>query len=140
MRALGSTLSFLVVLAALAGRAQAHVPLFAPRVSLSLAFDWNKLARQALLHPEPAPATVVARPREPARLAMTGPVTAAPAPVQRSVDRAQLYMRVVFVPTYISPEQMRRTRMFTAAYMTPYTPYLGCYGVMLTVQSDALLR
>jgi hypothetical protein len=141
MRALASSLSFLVVIAALAGRARAHVPLFAPRVSLSLAFDWNKMARQALLHPERAPATVVARRHQPPRLAMTsGPVTAAPPPLQRSVGRAELYMRVVLVPTYISPEEMRRTRMFTAAYVTPYTPYLGCYGAMLTVQSDALLR
>jgi hypothetical protein len=141
MRALGSTLAFLVAAAAVAGSAQAHLPLFTPRVALSLAIDWNKMALQALQHPAPPAETTVARHHQAPRLGVAGPVVAAPPPIDRAaVSKVELYTRVVVTPSYTAPTAVQETRLFRAAYMMPYAPYLGCYGVMLTVQSDALLR
>lgn len=140
MRSLGSTLIFLIALAAVAGRAEAHVPLFAPRVSLSLALDWNKMARTALSRPA-APATVVARKHDTPKLAVTGATVATTADVSRAtIARVEAYARLVVTPSYTAPEPVQRERLFRAAFVMPYAPYLGCYGALLTVQSDLLLR
>lgn len=142
MRALGSTLSFLIVAMAIGRPAQAHVPLFTPRVSLSLAVDWNKLALQALHHPAPAPATVVAHWHQPPRLEVAnGPAVAAAQPMDvAAVSKVELYTRAVIAPSYQAPPALQQRRLLRSAYLFPFTPYIGCYGMMLTVQSDALLR
>src|SRR2546430_14247411 len=59
MRALSGTVVFLLASLGFSGLASAHVPLWAPRVSLSLALDWNKLAVAAISRPKrPAPPRV----------------------------------------------------------------------------------
>ncbi len=139
MRALHATLAFLVATAGLMARADAHVPLWAPRVSLSLALDWNKLAREAISRPRAVPVSPVSRRRVP-HLPVTG--AAAPTLPPRDVQayaRTQEWMRVVLMPHYVQPEPERR-QMFRALYVTPFTPYLGAYGLMLTVENNALLR
>jgi len=30
--------------------------------------------------------------------------------------------------------------MFRQLYVTPYSPYIGAYGLVLTVETDAVLR
>ena len=140
MRAVASTLAFLIAVTALAERAEAHVPLFAPRVSLSLALDWNKMAREALSRPV-SPATVVARKHDAPKLAVTGAAVAATPDVARAtVGKIEAYTRLVVTPSYTASAEVQRGRLFRAAFVMPYAPYLGCYGALLTVQTDALLR
>jgi hypothetical protein len=119
--------------------AQAHVPLWAPRVSLSLALDWNSIARQAARQPKPKP-LATKKPRHVIpKLTVTG---AAPALVQRDVavyGRVEGWVRNVAIPHYVEPDVDRR-QMFRQLYLTPYTPYMGAYGLNLTVETDAVLR
>ena len=48
-------------------------------------------------------------------------------------------MRVVLMPSYVQIDPERR-QMFRQFYVMPYTPYLGAYGAVLTVETNALLR
>jgi hypothetical protein len=120
------------------GRADAHVPLWAPRVSLSLALDWNKLAVTAIRRPRPDMPKRVRRHTIP-KLTVTA---AAPARAQLDVaayGRVEGWMRNVLIPHYAAPDVEHR-RMFRQFYLAPYTPYLGAYGANLTVETDGLLR
>ncbi len=138
MRPLCATAAFLLVTVAYATTAQAHVPLWAPRVSLSLALDWNKVALEALSQPKPKPVARVARHQVP-RLTVTG---AAPAPAQLGLaayNRVEGTARQLLMPHYVEPDAERR-EMFRQVYVMPYTPYLGAYGLVLTVETNALLR
>jgi hypothetical protein len=138
MRAAFIIAAFLLATLAATSAARAHVPLWAPRVSLSLALDWNKLARDAVTRPKPKPVKKVARHLIP-RLTVTA---AAPAPNQLDVyayGRAETFARSVLTPSYVEPNPDHR-QMFRQVYLFPYTPYLGAYGLILTVETNALLR
>jgi hypothetical protein len=138
MRALSGTLAFLLTTLVFSGLASAHVPLWAPRVSLSLALDWNRLAVEAISRPKgPLPPRVGRH--APPKLTVTG---AAPVLVQRDVaayGRAETWMRVVVTPHYAEPDLDHR-QMFRVFYFSPFTPYLGAWGAILTVETNALLR
>ena len=138
MRALIGIVAFLLATLGSSGPASAHVPLWAPRVSLSLALDWNKLAVEAISRPKPRPAARTAR-----RATPTMPVTgAAPVLAQRDVaayGRVETWMRVVVTPHYAEPDLNHR-QMFRVFYFSPFTPYLGAWGAILTVETNALLR
>ncbi len=138
MRALPSIAAFLLAILGFADRAAAHVPLWAPRVSLSLALDWNKVAVAALRAPKPKPAPRVHRHTVP-KLTVTAE---APRAAQLSVaayGRVEGFMRNVLIPHYANPDVEHR-HMFRQLYLAPYTPYLGAYGVNFAVETDALLR
>ncbi|MCU1281489.1 MAG: hypothetical protein JWM53_5035 [bacterium] len=138
MRALIGTAAFLMTCLGLSRPASAHVPLWAPRVSLSLALDWNKLAVAAISRPKARPAARVGRHVVP-KLAVTA---AAPAPAQLDVaaySRVETAMREVVTPHYVEPDVDHR-QMFRVLYFSPYTPYLGAWGAILTVETNALLR
>lgn len=138
MRALHTTLAFLLATLALTSRADAHVPLWAPRVSLSLALDWNKVAQAAVLQPKPKPVPRVARHQVP-KLTVTA---VAPAAAQLDVAayaRAEEMARLLLVPHYVAPE-VDRHQNFRQLYVTPFAPYLGAYGLALTVETNAILR
>lgn len=138
MRALSAIAAFLLASLVFTGRADAHVPLWAPRVSLSLALDWNKLAVEAIHSPKPKPAARVHRHTVP-KLTVTA---AAPAAAHHDVaayGRVEGVMRDVLIPHYAEPDLNHR-QMFRVFYLAPYTPYLGAYGVNLTIETDALLR
>ena len=139
MRAQSSTVVFLLASLGLSGPATAHVPLWAPRVSLSLALDWNKLAVAAVARPKrPAPPRV-GRHVVPKLTVTSG---AAPVLVQRDVaaySRCETWMRTVVTPHYAEPDVDHR-QMFRVFYFSPYTPYLGAWGAILTVETNALLR
>ena len=142
MRAPYATLAFLLATLGIPATARAHVPLFAPRVSLSLALDWNNLAVRALhAPPRPTAPSTVHRHVVP-RLAVTD---GAPPPARaldfEAVNRVEGWARTVMAPRYYSASPRQSSRMhFRAIYLNPYTPYLGCYGLTLTVETDALLR
>ncbi|HEX8954122.1 MAG TPA: hypothetical protein VF997_17660 [Polyangia bacterium] len=122
----------------LTGRSGAHVPLWAPRVSLSLALDWNKLAVEAIHRPKTPPPPRVHRHTIP-KLTVTA---AAPAPAQHDVaayGRVEGAMRDVLIPHYVQPDVDHR-QQFRQFYLAPFTPYLGAYGAMLTIETNALLR
>src|SRR4051794_1300169 len=126
MRALFTTAAFLLATLASTPRASAHVPLWAPRVSLSLALDWNKLTRDAITRPAPKPVSRVARHTVP-KLTVTA---AAPAPAQHDVaayQRAEQTARLVLIPHYVQPDPDRR-QMFRQFYIVPNAPYLGAIG------------
>lgn len=138
MRALIGTAAFLLACLGFTGPADAHVPLWAPRVSLSLALDWNKLAVEAIKRPKPGPAARAPRHVVP-KLTVTA---AAPAPAHLDVaayGRVETAMREVVIPHYINPQEGQR-QLFRVVYATPYTPYLGCWGIMVTVEQNVLLR
>lgn len=138
MRALPAIAAFLLATLVLTGRAEAHVPLCAPRVSLALALDWNKLAVDAIYAPKPKPAPRAHRHTIP-KLTVTA---AAPRAAQLDVaayGRVEGAVRDVLIPHYVQPDVDHRQR-FRQLYLAPYTPYLGAYGFVLTVETDALLR
>jgi hypothetical protein len=140
MRASFLTVAFVLATAGLSGRAEAHVPLWAPRVSLSLALDWNKLAVEAIHREKTKP---IAPPRVHRHTIPKLTVTAA-APARAQLDvaaygRLEGFMRNVLIPHYVEPNVDRRQK-FRELYLAPYTPYLGAYGVNLTVETDELLR
>lgn len=145
MRALCSTVAFLVSTLALGARASAHVPLLAPRVSLSLAIDWNEMVlARALAQPRgataTAAATLVRRHRVPKLSVTSGATTPLPPALGvAAYDRVERLARTILSPRYDSPDAEHR-RLFRSVYLTPYAPYLGCYGFNLSVETDALLR
>ncbi|HXU73789.1 MAG TPA: hypothetical protein VN947_30930 [Polyangia bacterium] len=119
--------------------ARAHVPLVAPRVSLSLALDWNSIAATALRQPRHKP-VAAKKPRHTIpRLTVT---SAAPLPPQRDLaayGRVESWVRDVAIPHYVEPDVDHR-QMFRQLYVTPYSPYIGAYGLVLTIETDAVLR
>jgi hypothetical protein len=138
MRASFLTVGFLLAIVAFNGGAEAHVPLWAPRVSLSLALDWNRLAVEAIHRPKPKAPTRAHRHTIP-KLTVTA---AAPARAQLDVaayGRAEGWMRNILIPHYVEPDVDHRQK-FRQLYLAPYTPYLGAYGANLTVETDELLR
>jgi hypothetical protein len=138
MRAPSVIAAFLLATLGFASPAAAHVPLWAPRVSLSLALDWNKLAVEAIQRPRKDTTSRVRRHTIP-KLTVTA---AAPARAQLDVaayGRVEGAMRDVLIPHYVQPDVDHRV-MFRQFYLAPYTPYLGCYGFNLTIETDALLR
>lgn len=138
MRALHPTAAFLLATLGWSCRALAHVPLFTPHISLSLALDWNKLAHEAIARPASTPVA-------PARRHQVGKLTVTTAaPPSRQADtvvaaRVEIWARSVLVPSYVKPE-VERTVLFRQLYVTPYAPYLGAFGANFTVETDALLR
>ncbi|MDB4966371.1 MAG: hypothetical protein JWN44_2060 [Myxococcales bacterium] len=143
MRALYSTSAFLLATLALAGPALAHVPVLAPRVSLSLALDWNNLVMRALHAPPPPPASVTTRRHVIPKLSVTdgAQTRSAPQLEVQAVSRVENWARSVVSPRYDSTnaDAARRTQ-FRTMYVTPFVPYMGCYGLNLTVETNALLR
>jgi hypothetical protein len=138
MRPFTGTLVFLLASLGFSGPARAHVPLWAPLVSLSLALDWNQLAVEAISRPKPKAPARVGRHAIP-KLTVTA---AAPAPAQLDVaayGRVEFALREVVTPHYVQPDVDRR-QMFRQFYFSPYTPYLGAWGFVLTVETNALLR
>lgn len=138
MRALPAIAAFLLASLGFTGRAAANVPLWAPRVPLSLALDWNKVAVTALTTPPPKPPERVRRHTVP-KLTVT---MAAPAPAHLDVvayHRIETLVRDVAAPHYTprDADYRRRFRRFT---LVPFTPYVGAYGLGVRVDSDALLR
>jgi len=138
MRASAAIAGFLLVTLGLGGSARAHVPLWAPRVSLSLALDWNKLAVEAIQRPK-----VKAPARAGRHVIPKLTVTAAAPPVAQldvaAYTRLEGWARNVVIPHYMKPDVDHR-QMFREFYLAPYTPYLGAYGFVLTVETDAVLR
>ena len=138
MRAPAFIAGFLLATLGTGSQAHAHVPLWAPRVSLSLALDWNKLAVEAIHRPK---AKAPARAGRHAIPKLT--VTAAAPPVAHldvaAYGRAEQWARNIIIPHYVQPDVDRR-QLFRQFYVVPYTPYLGAYGFVLTVETDALLR
>jgi hypothetical protein len=138
MRALNGTLGFLLATLCLSVSARAHVPLVAPRVSLSLAVDGRRLARDALACPQPAPVPHVARHQVP-RLSMTATVPSLAPHDVAAYDRVEGWTREVVIPHYTPPDVNHR-RLFRQVYAVPYRPYLGGLGALFTVETDAILR
>ncbi|HEX6839711.1 MAG TPA: hypothetical protein VF334_24200 [Polyangia bacterium] len=138
MRALSAIVAFLLATLVLTGRAEAHVPLWAPRVSLSLALDWNKLAVTAIHSPKPKVPPRAHRHTVP-KLTVTAAAPAAAHLDIAAYGRVEGLMRDVLIPHYVKPDVDHR-QMFRQFYLAPYTPYLGAYGFNLTIESDALLR
>jgi hypothetical protein len=143
MRALHSTLTFFATSLLLCGSAAARVPTFAPRVSLSLALDWNNLALRALQAPPRSAAPVAPRRHTVPKMTVTDGAVVPPAAQldTQAVGRVEGWARSVVAPR-LDPGTIdpHRRIMMRAAYLTPYAPYVGCYGVHLTVETDALLR
>lgn len=139
MRALIGTVAFLLASLGFSGPASANVPLWAPRVSLSLALDWNRLAVEAISRPKTKKTTLRIGRHAIPKL----PVTfAAPVLAERDVaayGRAETWMRVVVTPHYAEPNVDHR-QMFRVFYFSPFTPYLGAWGAILTIETNALLR
>jgi hypothetical protein len=139
MRAPYIIAAFLLATLTFTPSARAHVPLWAPRVSLSLALDWNKVAREAVMRPAPKPTARVKRHTVP-KLTVTA---AAPPAYQIDVaayGRAEGWAKHVLVPQfYVQPDPDRR-EMFRQVYMVPYAPYVGAYGLTVIVETNALLR
>lgn len=138
MRAPSAIAAFLLATLGLAEAAHAHVPLWAPRVSLSLALDWNKLAVEAIHRPRPAAVARAARHAVP-KLTVTAVAPAAAHIDVAAYGRVELWTRNILIPHYVQPDVDHRQK-FRQFYIAPYTPYLGCYGFNLTVETDALLR
>jgi hypothetical protein len=138
MRALSAIAAFLLASLVFTGRADAHVPLWAPRVSLSLALDWNKLAVEAIHAPKPKPAPRAHRHTVP-KLTVTAAAPAAAHLDVAAYGRVEGVMRDVLIPHYVQPDVDHR-QMFRQFYLAPYTPYLGAYGFNLTIETDAVLR
>lgn len=138
MRALPAIAAFLLASLVFTGRADAHVPLWAPRVSLSLALDWNKLAVTAIHSPKPKPKPRPHRHTVP-KLTVTAAAPAAAHVGLAAYGRVEGVMRNVLIPHYVQPDVDHR-QMFRQLYLTPYTPYLGAYGLSVTIESDAILR
>ena len=143
MRALHSTFTFLAASLLFCGSAAARVPTLAPRVSLSLALDWNNLAIRALQAP-PRPAVPVAVRRHTIPKMSVTSGAARPAAAQldaQAVGRVEGWARRVITPRLDrGATDAQRRIMLRAAYLTPYAPYVGCYGVNLNIETDALLR
>lgn len=135
-------MAFLLASLGLSTTALAHLPLNAPRVALSLALDWNQVVLQrALAQPRDATATTVVKRRHTLpKLSVTGgPVAAAPSAGVAAYGRFEQTARAILMPRFDNPAAVH-TRMLRAVYLSPYAPYFGCYGAMLNIQSDALLR
>ena len=97
MRAPSLIAAFLLATLGFTGPAAAHVPLWAPRVSLSLALDWNKLAVEAIHRPKADTPPRVRR-HTIGKLTVTA---AAPARAQLDVaayGRVEGWMRDVLIP------------------------------------------
>jgi hypothetical protein len=150
MRAVSSIVAFLSVSALAMPAARAHVPLFTPRVSLSLALDWNALARRA--HAAPAPQATIATTRRhtPPRLPLISvtprPASAVAAPIPSrttletvAVGRVEGWARMLVTPSVAStnPNEAHRLR-FRSVYAVPSVPYLGAYIMTVNVESDVL--
>jgi hypothetical protein len=104
------------------GAARAQPLLLAPRSALTLAIDWNSLAT-AKSHSNPA---------------VTG---VAPAMAERdaaAVGHAEEIVRNVVIPHYVMPDGGRQP--IHQVYVTPFTPYLGAYGLNITFETKALLH
>ena len=138
MRALSAIAAFLLASLVLTGRAEAHVPLWAPRVSLSLALDWNKLAITAIQSPKPKVPPRVHRHTIP-KLTVTAVAPAAAHLGIAAYGRVEGLVRNVLIPHYVQPDVDHR-QMFRQLYLAPFTPYLGAYGFNVTVETDAVLR
>lgn len=138
MRALSAIVAFLLASLVFTGRADAHVPLWAPRVSLSLALDWNKLAVEAIHAPRPKAAARAHRHTVP-KLTVTAAAPAAAHLDVAAYGRVEGVMRDVLIPHYVQPDVDHR-QLFRQFYLAPYTPYLGAYGFNLTIETDAILR
>jgi hypothetical protein len=139
MRASAAIAGFLLVTLGLGPSAHAHVPLWAPRVSLSLALDWNKLTVEAIARPKvKAPAR--ARRHAIPKLTVTA---AAPAPVAQldvaAYGRIETWTRNILIPHYVQPDVDHRQK-FRQLYLAPYPPYIGAYGFVVTVETDAVLH
>jgi len=131
-------MGLLLATVAFGGRAEAHVPLWAPRVSLSLALDWNRLAIEAIHRPKVcAPAR--ARRHTIPKLTVTAAAPPRAQLVVAAYGRVEGVMRNVLIPHYVEPDVDHRQK-FRELYVAPFTPYLGAYGLNLTVETDALLR
>jgi hypothetical protein len=149
MRAVSSIVAFLLVGVAAMPQGRAHVPLFTPRVSLSLALDWNALARRA---PTARSQATVAAPHRhtPQRLSLTSvtqqPVSAADAPIPSrtapetvAVGRVEGWARMLVTPSVAptTPDEAHRLR-FRSVYAAPSVPYLGAYIITINVETDVL--
>ncbi len=134
MRAPSAIPAFLLATLGLGGVAHARVPLFGPRFSLSLALDWNQLAVAAMRGPR---ACALRRPMPELTVTAAAP---AHAPLELAAyGRVQGWMRDVLSPHYARPDADRSQR-FHQLYVSPYAPYLGAYGLSLTVETNLLLR
>jgi hypothetical protein len=112
--------AFILIALGAGGVARANPASAVPRVSLALAIDWSM-------------------PSTSSKLAVT---SAAPTAAQHDVaayGRFADLARQVVVPHYVEPD-VTRQQMFHQVYVTPFTPYVGAYGLNLTVESDALLH
>lgn len=138
MRASATIAGFLLATLGFVGRADAHVPLWAPRVSLSLALDWNKLAVEAIARPK-APKPPRATRHAVPKLTVTAAAPPAAHVAVATYGRVETWTRNILIPHYMEPDLDRR-QMFRVVYVAPYTPYIGAYGLTLTVETDALLR
>jgi hypothetical protein len=138
MRAFIGTVTFLMASLGFVGLASAHVPLWAPRVSLSLALDWNKLAVAAISRPKPPPPVRVGRHAIP-KLTVTSAALPRPQLDLATYGRVEVALREVVTPHYMEPDLDHRQK-FRVLYFSPYAPYLGAWGALLTIETDALLR
>jgi hypothetical protein len=136
--------AFAIAGAGFARDGRAHLPLFAPRVSLSLALDWNNLARRAIRQPRrevpPAPPARHRHAIPPLGVTDGAP---APEPVQHDVAaaaRAEVWVRRVTVPQYVTPFNSDARFKLRSMYLVPFIPYLGCYGLSTVFETDAVLR
>lgn len=138
MRAPSAIAAFLLSALVFTGRSEAHVPMWAPRVSLSLALDWNKVAVEAIAAPRPQPPPRHHRHTIP-KLTVTA---AAPAPARLGLaayGRVEGLVRDVVMPHYVAPQVDHRQKL-RQLYFAPYTPYFGAYGFVVTVETDAVLH
>jgi hypothetical protein len=104
------------------GAAHAQPFLFAPRSALTLAIDWNSLAA-AKSHPNPA---------------VTGVAPAAGERDAAAVGHAEEIVRNVVIPRYVMPDGGRQP--IHQVYLTPFTPYLGAYGLSVNIETKALFH
>jgi hypothetical protein len=142
MRALCWIATFLLALLGVTLPAAAHVTLSGPLVSLSVALDWNNLARRAVMNPR-IPVTAPAARRHPLpRLDVTSAPGVEPPPqVGTAVyGRVETWVRKVVIPQYVTPPDHERRFKLRTVYVLPFAPYVGCYGLNATFETDALLR
>ena len=121
MRALSATVGFLLTSLGFCALARARAPLLGPRASLTLALDGNQVAIRV------------------PRLTVTA---AAPAPAELELaayNRVESWARDVLIPHYAQPD-VDHKQLFRQLYLSPYAPYLGAYGLIVTFETDALLR
>ena len=104
------------------GAAHAQPLLLAPRSALTLAIDWNSLA------------TLKTRPNP----AVTGVAPAASEHDAAAVGHAEEIVKNVVIPHYVMPDGGRQP--IHQVYVTPFTPYLGAYGLSINFETKALLH